>query len=192
MIAFVQGKIIDSDATSLTILANSVGYRVFVPGTIAHSASQSPDMVSLYTYLHVKEAIMDLYGFESSKQRSIFELLVSVSGVGPRTALGILDAGTVEAISGAIVGQNEAFFTQVSGIGPRGAKKIIFELKNKMSDFDISITADTPAVSNDAAEALMGMGYNMSEISSTLSQLDTTLSAEETIKDALKLLDSHS
>ena len=192
MIAFVQGKVIDSDATSLTILSGSVGYRVFAPATIVHGASQAPDMVSLYTYLHVKEGIMDLYGFESAKQRSIFELLISVSGVGPRTALGILDAGTVEAISGAIVGQNEGFFTQVSGIGPRGAKKIIFELKNKMSDYDISITGDTPAVSSDAAQALMAMGYNMSEINTTLSQLDTSLSTEETLKDALKLLDSHS
>ncbi len=189
MIAHIKGKIIDKSEKSLVIEANGLGYLVFSPtSTILNSPKVGED-ISLWTYLAVRETALDLYGFETRDEKSFFELLIGVSGIGPKNALSILSLAPIEILKKAIGSGDTTYMTKVSGIGKKTAEKIVVELRDKLSalghnDADGSLRGDA-----DVIEALQSLGYSQHEIRNALKEVSPeTTGINEKIKEALKIL----
>lgn len=190
------------DGTVEAILPNlaviDCGGIGFSCSTTNHTLSQlkKGERARLYTYLYIREEIVDLYGFSSQSELSSFRMLIGVSGVGPKAALAILSISTPEMLAMAIVTGDEKTLTMAPGIGKRIAQRIILELKDKMTKEQVadrlgsSGGASTGAFSNKAAEAaaaLSVLGYTAQEISTALKGIDAeTLSLEEIVRQSLK------
>ena len=157
MIAHLRGKLIEKAPSRLVVEANGVGYEVFVPlSTFTVMPSEGVE-VSLDIHTHVREDIMALYGFSSKQERSVFERLIGVSGIGPRLAVTILSGGSVEGLVGAIRKGDLARLTAIPGVGKKTAERIVVELRDKLAGF-----AEGPAKSTvemDVLSALENLGY---------------------------------
>lgn len=151
----------------------------------------------LYTYLHVREDIFELYGFSTESELSSFQMLIGVSGVGPKAALAILSSNTPEGLALAIVSENEKALTCAPGIGKKTAQRIILELKDKLSKGQLTtssgeafaggVTIIPENKTSEASAALAVLGYSQPEIAAALKDLDVDqLTLEEIIKQALK------
>ena len=123
MISYLEGKILRKTQKYATLLVGGVGYKVFVPVSFLNKLELGGD-ASIFTHLNVKEDALDLYGFSSESELELFELLISISGVGPKAALGIISLDTPEKIAGAILREDFAYLSSVSGIGAKTGKKI--------------------------------------------------------------------
>lgn len=187
MIAAIKGTIIETTTTSLIIDTGGLAYEVTVPLSLLTLTRE--EEVFLWTELIHSETEMTLYGFSSLEQRKMFQLLVGISGIGPKMAIGVIGGGTVEEIKNALQFEDVSFFTQVSGIGKKNGQRIVLELKNKV---DVSSTSGQPShsqtPSDTVVDALLGLGYSTPEITKVLQTLDRTQSEEEQIKQALKKL----
>jgi holliday junction DNA helicase RuvA len=202
MIAYLKGIILEKGLTYIILSAGggsqpkadqplagptssgrenfAIGYKIFVtPETLEMKAG---DSVSLYTYLKVSDDGQSLYGLPDFNTLQFFEMLITVSGVGPKVALAILSAARVDAVRQAISNQDAAVFTRISGIGLKTAEKIIVELKNKVASDKSQVTG------SDAFEALIALGYNSREVREALKKIDVNLSSSAQLKEALKLL----
>lgn len=165
--------------------SGGVGYLVFISPSCASTIKQG-ESVFLYTFLRVAEGVMDLYGFESLEARALFERLISVSGVGPKTALGVLASGPLSSLEDAIGRGDVSYLTSVQGIGKKTAERLVVELKGKMVS-GVQSFGSQPL--QEAAEALTAMGYGAEEIRSVLqSHTVEGASTESIIKFALKYL----
>lgn len=186
MIASLKGTVIAKEQNSLVIETGGVGYRVLTtPGVIAE-AKIGEDLF-LHTYLQVREDAMVLFGFVSQPEQSFFELLISVSGVGPKMALTVLSAGNAEMVKDAIASSDAAVFTKIGGVGRKTAEKIIVELKDKVGALGYGkdvVTGESDVV----LAALEQFGYSTREIKDVLPKLDHSSPAEDRIRHALKLL----
>lgn len=182
MIAYLEGKIIGRSENQLIVQTGGLGYRVF---TTPQVASSSNDNVKLHTYLQVREDVLALFGFESKEDLDFFEMLISVSGVGPKMALQILSAGNTELIKNAIAAQDVAVFTKIGGVGKKTAEKIILELKGKVGLVGAVVGG---AGSEDLLLALESLGYSSREIKDVLGKIDNALPLEEKMRQALKFL----
>jgi len=129
MIGFLEGKIELNTERYVVINVNSVGYKVFISTATFKNLPEKDEKVKLHTHLHVREDVMELYGFLSIKELEFFELLISISGIGPKGALNILNVASVDTLKRAIVNEESSILTKVSGIGKKTAEKIILELK---------------------------------------------------------------
>ena len=188
MINYLSGTIQAKQENSLTLNVNGVGYQIFVTPEVL-SKSKLKQKKDFFCYLKVAENIMQLYGFEKQQQKSFFELLLSVSGVGPKSALHTLSIAKVNEIKSSILNQDPAVLTRVSGIGQKTAEKIVVELKNKIKDVALSSPAGSVTASAEAFDALKNLGYSNSEIRHTLRNLPAKIKDEdEIIKYALKNL----
>lgn len=194
MYYYVSGTVAEIGANLAVIDCGGVGYAC---ATTNYTLSQlkKGEKAKLFTYLHVREDIFDLYGFASQAELSSFKMLLGVSGVGPKAALAILSAGTPDQLALSIVTGDEKALTGVPGIGKKIAQRIILELKDKLakeqSSFDARGGALTPAPAgtgkaNEAAAALAVLGYSSQEIGAALKGLDPALPLEEMIRQALK------
>lgn len=162
------------------------------------SALQIGAPAQLYTHLNVREDAMELYGFSTENERNCFQMLIAVSGVGPKAALSILSATTPEGLATAIITGNEKALMVAQGIGKKTAQRIILELKDKMAresaatglDFSGGAAVSVPAFTNkatEAAQALAVLGYTSAEVAQALKGVDVeTLSLEEIIRQCLK------
>lgn len=162
------------------------------------SALQIGAPAQLYTHLNVREDAMELYGFSTENERNCFQMLIAVSGVGPKAALSILSATTPEGLATAIITGNEKALMVAQGIGKKTAQRIILELKDKMAresaatglDFSGGAAVSVPAFTNkatEAAQALAVFGYTSAEVAQALKGVDVeTLSLEEIIRQCLK------
>lgn len=187
MISFLSGKVIYKSTNKVEIGISGVGYEVFV------STSDLPkinigDEVNVFTYQQVAEDKNDLYGFLDRKDKQVFEMLLTVSGIGPKTALNIFGVSNGEKILTAISRADVNFFKQVKGLGGKGSQRIIVDLKNKVgsvADLDFSIeTAD-----ENVYQALLGLGFTKQEVRSALAKIPNELKSEdEKIKFALRQL----
>lgn len=185
MIGFLSGKIQIKLPDSLILLINGVGYRVFVPISTYLSVSASSPL-DLYIYTHVREDALDLYGFKTAEELNLFQLLLSVPGIGPKTAILVIDKG-VEKIKEAIVKADVDFFTLIPRLGRKNSQKIIIELKNKLGGLVELDLAGESSETLEVIEALRSMGYTREEAISALKNLPTTeLTLEQKIKFALK------
>lgn len=187
MIGRITGTVVEKRGRSLTIDVSGVGYVIFAP-TDTVLAAREGQQCSLYTHLSVREDALDLYGFENVNERELFEQLISVSGIGPKSALGILSLSTVGQVRRAIREGDAASLTKVSGVGKKSAEKIILELREKVGRTE----EGTPLSGDDSdvLDALRALGYGLSESRDALKRArgeDTSAR----VKEALRYLSSH-
>jgi Holliday junction DNA helicase RuvA len=188
MIAQLRGEIVDKLTNSIVVDVNGIGYEVLV-STLDYDQLLENETIKLYTYLAVRENAQDLYGFTSQSAKQLFSLLIGVNGVGPKVALSILSLGEPSHIKNAIASKNVAFVQSASGVGKKGAEKIILDLKDKVSATgDESPLLDDLVTDDDAHAALVSLGYSSAQSYQVLAKLDDKLDTEQRIKQALKEL----
>ncbi|PCI89739.1 Holliday junction branch migration protein RuvA [Candidatus Kaiserbacteria bacterium] len=187
MIIQLRGIVVAKDPEYIILDVQGVGYKVFVtPETLAHTPENKES--TLWTYLSVRETSLDIYGFLDRETLIFFELLIGISGVGPKSALSILGLTDVATLSSAIAAGDTSYLTKVSGIGAKSAQKIILELSDKVSK-----VAGNPALREDAdtIDALTSMGYTIMEAREALKQVPKDVTgASDRLKQALKSLAS--
>ncbi|MFH0840829.1 MAG: Holliday junction branch migration protein RuvA [bacterium] len=188
MIAFLQGKVIAKQQNYVIILVNQIGYKVFVNQKLIDNLVLDIE-ASLYIHQHVKEDQLDLFGFQTKEELELFELLISVSGVGPKSALNFLSIASVREIKESIIMGDFAILTKVAGIGRKMAERVVLELKNKVGGLVGDQTVDEVSARNDEIDALMGLGYSIQQAREALKQVNPTLvDSGERVKEALKII----
>ena len=195
MYAHLDGIIADMGVDTLVIDCNGVGYQLTVTADTLSSAPGIGQRMKVYTYLSVREDAMELYGFRTKEEKKMFERLKGVTGIGPKSAMGILSALGVQGLSIALAAGDAAAIARAPGVGKKTAQRLILELKDKVTEEDL--LASGPKASSaprrskgpeaEAIEALMALGYASSEaaqaVSAVLGQADTS---NELIRLALK------
>ncbi len=198
MLAFVKGKL-DTVTEDYIIVENQGnGYEILVPGSVIQAMPQVGNEVKIYTYLYVREDVLQLYGFLTKDQLDMFKLLITVNGIGPKGALGILTVMDVDALRLAILSDDAKSIAKSPGIGAKTAGKLILELKDKCHLEDIldsggdwtsplAETADSGA-RNDAIQALVALGYSASEAAAAVRKVKISedMSVEDILKQSLK------
>lgn len=189
MIGIIKGTIEYKEDSNLIIDVNGVGYKVLVPTTVLGQINGVGDSIKLFTHTHVREDLLELYGFTQPQDLKLFEHLISVSGVGCKTALGIFTVGNRREIIHAITLGDVSFFTSVPRLGKKNAQKIIIELKNKLGGGeDLDLSSDNQE-NDEAIAALKTFGFTTAEAKQALkSTHQENLSTGEKIKQALKYL----
>lgn len=190
MIAHLRGQVVEKHDNSLIVDVSGVGYEVAVPlGDYDTTVLESN--IKLYTYHHVREQAEELFGFSSLAAKKLFEMLITVQGVGPKAGLSILSLGSSEQVRNAIANADSAYITKASGVGKKTAERVVVDLADKVglptqygrSDEPIQVELDT---SDEALEALMALGYTLADASKALEGVDTNLPTSQRVKAALK------
>lgn len=198
MIGFLRGTL-EYKAPQLAIIdTGGVGYQVSVPVSTYDKLPQIGEEVKIYTYLNVRENALELYGFASLEEKELFNLLISVSDVGPRTAINILSGIGVETFKLAIANKDLSALTTISGIGKKTAERLIVELKDKIGEIKFAASdVGMPADGNveDAMAALVSLGYSRNAVREAMRKVYTEFTkskeastVQELIKQTLKLL----
>ncbi len=188
MIGYLNGSIIIRDDPYIILDVNGVGYKIHATSDILSSIGEPGLSVKIFTYTHVREDALELYGFSKYADLKLFEALINVSGVGPKTAIGIFAIGSTEQIMNAITTADVSFFTGVPRLGTKNAQKIIIELKNKVGGGELDLTNASSASRNEVSSALKTFGFTSTEINEAIRNIDGAKSVEEQIKLALKYL----
>ncbi len=184
MISYLKGKIILKTGKFIVLDVNGVGYKVFLSKkTLTGIADEE---ISLFCHLVVRENILDLYGFLTPEELELFEIVIGISGVGPKAALEISSFGPKEKLKEAIDFQREEVFEGILGIGKKKARKIILELSGKIKDFGqfVSKKGETDPV----LDTLINLGFPREKAKQALAELPAIEDAEEKLKQALKIL----
>lgn len=190
MIYSLNGTLIKKTAGKVVISCAGVGFGVSVPSSAHAAIGEVGEAVSLFTYMDVKEDGVELYGFATEEQQQCFKTLITVSGVGPKSALGILSLYSPDKIALAISANDHRAFCAVSGIGPKIAQRIVLELRGKLSQGGAAVEAATSAGAvSEAAEALVSMGFTRNEAASSLAGLPDNGDVGELIRLALQKYD---
>ncbi len=201
MIYSVRGKLTVKELGFAVIECGGVGYGCKTSYNTVSRLGEIGSDEMLYTYLYVREDVVELFGFATLQELSCFKLLISVSGVGPKAATSILSDVTPERFALLVASGDSKAFTKTKGIGAKTAQRIVLELKDKISSESISgsISSDAAQFANipsegasssvsEALEALMVLGYTQGETAPILGKLDPTLSTQELIKETLRLM----
>ena len=187
MISKLSGKVSFKGANRVEIEVQGIGYEVFVPPGNLDKLKIGAE-TEIFIYHHIAEDKNDLFGFLDRKDRAVFEMLIGVSGIGPKTAQNIFSIGSGEKILGAISKADVNFFKQVKGLGGKGAQRIIIDLKTKAGtvvDLDFNLESADEGI----YEALLGLGFTRQEARKALGKMPSSLKTEnEKIKFALKEL----
>jgi len=191
MIGYLTGKLISAKPTQILLDVNGVGYAIKISINTFERIS-SKEKVSLYIHTNVKEDAITLFGFYSEAEKEMFELLISISGVGPKSALSLLSGISTDDLKQAIITSNVERMVAVPGIGRKTAERLILELKNKVRDIkEEGITPTKPSVQKEAIAALTTLGYNLVSSEKAINKILAEFlecSIEELIKRALKEL----
>jgi Holliday junction DNA helicase RuvA len=186
MIGSLRGKILVKNENNLILEVSGVGYKVFTTNYILEKNSLEEN-IFLYVYTHVREQEISLYGFATIEEQKMFELLISVSGIGPKAGLNLLSIADVKAIKTAIINKEVSILTQVSGVGKKTAEKVILELSGKVDAIEVDI--DGATANMDVINALKSMGYSISESRDALEEVpDDITDTSEKIRLALKFI----
>ncbi len=190
MIAHLRGKIEEKFGNFLILDVNGVGYEIAVP-TPDFEACTLGEERKFYTYHQVRENAEELYGFSSLAAKKIFELLISVQGIGPKAGIAILSLAEAEEVRNAIANADAAFISKASGVGKKSAERVIVDLRDKVgipSHYGATETKfATAAVANDEAlDALIALGFPLKEATAALEKVDPALSVEERVRLALR------
>ena len=191
MIAHLVGQVTEKFDNHLIIDVHDVGYELFVPTPEAEQAELGTTQ-KFYTYHSVRENGEDLYGFSSLAAKKLFELLLSVNGIGPKAALAILSLGTPADVRNAIALADTAYVSKAAGVGKKSAERVIVDLRDKVGAPDHYGThapaASTPAfaASDEALDALIALGFPLKEASAALASVDPSLPTAERVRLALK------
>lgn len=189
MIAHLKGKILLRGQKFIIIDAGGIGYKIFAaPETI--KKAKGKEEFSLWTHLHVREDALELYGFTEYAELEFFEMLISVSGIGPKSALGVIGVAPLDTLKRAVSAGETEYLTKVSGIGRRTAEKIIVELREKLGGAEFMEGKDELLKGEqDALEALQSLGYSLREAREALKQVPKEIEdTNNRIKEALKFL----
>lgn len=189
MIAHVRGQIAEKFASSLIIDVAGVGYEVAVP-LGDYEAVALDETVKFYTYHHVREQSEELFGFSSLAAKKLFELLITVQGVGPKAGLAILSLGSAEQVRNAIANSDAAYITKASGVGKKTAERVVVDLADKVglpTHYQQTTSTQTELNTNDEAlEALMALGYTLADGMKALEHVDPKLTTAQRVTEALK------
>lgn len=199
MIASIKGRISQKSATEIIVDVNGIGYRLFVPLSTFYVLPDIGELISLNVYTHVKEDAFQLFGFSTTEEKKIFQLMISVSGIGPRLALNILSGISARDLAEALAGGDLTKLTHIPGIGKKMAERLVFELKTKVTELlEISPIAGegvicwNEAIRDDALSALVNLGYKNSIAKQAIEKASKEnlpdLTLEELLKRALKEL----
>lgn len=188
MIASVQGWVASSHSDHVIVVVNGIGYKVFVPEAASFD-DVNREIVFLHTVLIVREDALALYGFRTSSEQEVFEILLKVNGVGPRLALAILSTLSVDNLRNAVLSERAELLTRVPGIGKKTAQKIVFELKDKLAvGLDAAPVTIMSDVNTEVMDALVALGYSIVEAQTAIQSLpkDAPDNIEERIRLALQ------
>jgi Holliday junction DNA helicase RuvA len=190
MIAYLHGKILYKNNNSLVIDIGNIGYRVFCNENYLNDV-KIESIVQLYTYQHIREDVSELYGFKSPADLELFELLISISGVGPKTGLGVFSVAGASDIKAAISRGDSDLLTKVSGIGKKTAERIVLELRDKivkLNFYDKTVDGET-SVAGEEIDALMALGYSLAQAREALKNVDSGVTdSSQRIRTALRTL----
>jgi holliday junction DNA helicase RuvA len=189
MIGRITGQLAEKSPPLVLVDVGGVGYEIDVPMSTFYNLPALGQQVALLTHFVVREDVQQLFGFLTHAERSAFRELVKISGVGPRTALGILSGLSVAELSQAISRQEVGRLVKVPGIGKKTAERLLLELKGKLGS-DLALPAATPMSDNqgDIVQALMALGYNEKDANAALKALPPDVGVSDGIKLALKAL----
>lgn len=188
MIGYLSGTVLHTTVNYVLVDVRGVGYKVF-PTSETLRVLKLGSEVALWTHLAVREQSQELFGFPTEEELIFFEMLLDVSGIGPRSALGIIGIASVESLRQAIGSGDISYLTKVSGIGKKTAEKIVVELRDKLAEYKTTDDDQTRAHSADVLEALCALGYRESDARRALQQLDAeTVGTQARITEALKIL----
>ena len=188
MISFLEGKVLLKGPSYLIININGVGYKVYTPVDLLTTAAIGKQL-SLFTYTHVRDDIFDLYGFADPENLALFELFLTVSGIGPKLALSIFSIGKLSKIKEAVVKGDVSFFTSVPRLGTKNAQKLIIELRPKLGSLgELDLTQES-GETKEIIDALKTFGFSTSESREALRSLkNQEATTSDKIRQALKYL----
>lgn len=191
MISRIEGLLLEIEEKAVIVSVGGIGFRVFTPDrALATFLVEKPKKINLFTSLVVREDALELFGFETKKDLELFELLRSVSGVGPKSACAVLSIAKATDIAGAIQNGDSGLLTRVSGIGKRTAEKIVVELKDTITKYGLVEDGGTGNQYNkDAFDALLALGYTERDVREAMQKINNPeLNSQEIIKEVLKNL----
>ena len=203
MISFIKGYVAETTENSVIMETDSIGYEIFMTGTAIEETSRMQDKIKIYTYFHVREDTMQLYGFLSRDDLEMFRLLLNVNGIGPKAAMGVLAAITADELRFAVLSDDVKTISRAPGIGKKTAQKLILELKDKLKledafekkldhqEENLSLTDTSLRDSRqEAVEALTALGYSSTNALRAVRQVseETGDDVEAILKAALKQL----
>ena len=196
MYAYIYGQIIEKEPENLIIEAGNIGYNIHIAPGMVSRFPEAGQMVKVYTYTGVREDAFWLYGFTSKEELSLFKLLITVSGIGPKGAMGILSVMDVDTLRLAIISQDAKMIAKAPGVGAKSASRIVLELKDKVKPEDVigqaareeEDSSTASVIRQEASEALVALGYTVSDAYKVLQQIEITenTAVEDVIKAALR------
>ena len=197
MIYSGRGKLTHKEPFLAVVECAGVGYACRTTCSTSAQLGETGKEVYLYTYLHVREDNVELFGFYSMQELNCFKMLISVSGVGPKAALSILSDIDAQRFALTVASGDSKVFTKTKGVGPKLAQRIVLELKDKIAKESIT-TSDIKSSGNifvpegdncaEAVSALMVLGFSQEEVAAAVSKIDTSLDTGEIVKQALKII----
>ncbi|MBR3323925.1 Holliday junction branch migration protein RuvA [Candidatus Saccharibacteria bacterium] len=193
MIAHIEGRIDEKFGNSVVIDVNGVGYEVMV-SAFDYDDARLGETKKFFTYHAVREQSEELYGFSSLTAKRLFELLISVQGIGPKAGIAILSLSDAEEVRNAIANADVAFISKASGVGKKSAERVIVDLRDKVgapsrygaSEVKTGVVGGASKEPDEALDALMALGFSLKEATAALEDVDTSLSTEERVKKALQ------
>lgn len=190
MIAHIKGEIAEKFNNSVIVDVHGVGYEITLTA-LDYDNVKLGDEIKFYTYHSIRENAEELYGFSSLAAKKLFELLISVQGIGPKAAIAILSLAAPEEVRNAIANADAAFVSKASGVGKKSAERVIVDLRDKVgipSHYGATEIIATPGKNepDEALDALIALGFPLKEATAALEKVDKSLSVEERIKLALK------
>lgn len=190
MIAHISGQVTEKEVDSLVIDVSGIGYQIHVTGREGERV-QLKQLVTFFTYHHIREQSQDLFGFSTKDTKELFIQLLSVKNVGPKVALAILDIGSVVTVRQSIAGGDVKLLQTAKGVGKRAAEQIIVELRDKVGalvtdDAEHIVSRSGINQNDEALQALVALGYSESDAHTALHGIDNKIPTEERVKQALK------
>ena len=185
MYDYIIGKVTNIKNNSIVLENNKIGYLIYVPNPYSFELGSE---VKVYLYQQIKEDENSLFGFKTNEEKNLFLKLISVKGLGCKMALPILAVGSIDGIMDAIERENILYLKKFPKIGDKLSKQIILDLKGKLEFIGVGISEDEEDTLEELKEVLINLGYKEKEIKPIIARVDKSLSIEEQVKEALKLL----
>ena len=192
MIAYISGALVSAGENYIVIDNHGMGYRIFVSGKFLEHIPAYGTQIKIYTHMYIREDELTLYGFHSEEELSVFRILIGISGVGPKVAMAILTALTIQELQLAVISEDTKTISKANGVGAKGASRIILELKDKLKMEDMmdaayeqSIVQDTQDLNaaRDAILALVNLGYSNSEAALAVKKIGYRIDIKGSIEE---------